>query len=176
MTYLYKYKMMSYMRKILCANLFVLTVLQIANCQDGYFHSLQEAMQQPDSVISLTLKKNKLKEFPIEILQMKNIERLDLSRNSIKEIPKEIGNLKNLHYVNVAQNYLSALPKEMSKLPLDTLILWDNQIREFDENFKNNNLKFLDIRAISMTRKEQKAIKQLFPKTKIKKDHPCNCN
>lgn len=143
--------------------------------QNGYFTSLQQAMQSPDSVISLNLKKQKIKEFPMEILQMKNIERLDLSRNYIKEIPPQISELKHLHYVNFAQNYLTALPEEMAQLPLDTLILWDNQIREFDESFSQTNLKLLDIRAILMTRKEQKAIKKIFPNTKIKKDHPCNC-
>ena len=170
--------------KIPVLSVFVYTLLIYINvfCQDTpvnsdnhTFFSLKEAMQQPDSVITLTLKKQKLKEFPSEILQMKNIERLDLSRNSIKEIPSAIGGLKKLHYVNFAQNYLNELPKEMALLPLDTLILWDNQIRVFDESFKNLNLKFLDLRAILMTRKEQKAIKQIFPNTKIKKDHPCNC-
>ncbi len=143
--------------------------------QEGYFFSLEEALQKPDSVRSLTLKKKKLKEFPKEILQFKNIERLDLSRNSIKEIPKEIQSLKKLHYVNFAQNYLTTLPTEMADLPLDTLILWDNQIKEFDTVFQKTDLKLLDIRAISMTRKQQKAIKQIFPKAKIKKDHACNC-
>ena len=139
------------------------------------FFSLEQAMKQPDSVISLTLKKQHLKEFPQEILQMKNLERLDLSRNSIKEIPAAIGELKKLHYVNFAQNYLTELPEEMAFLPIDTLILWDNQIRKFSESFKSLPLKFLDLRAILMTRKEQKAIKQIFPAAKIRKDHPCNC-
>ncbi len=143
--------------------------------QNGYFNSLEQAMLTPDSVISLNLKKQKIKEFPMEILKMKNIQRLDISRNYIKEIPPQISELKHLHYVNFAQNYLTTLPKEMAQLPLDTLILWDNQIREFDESFSTTNLKLLDIRAILMTRKEQKAIKKIFSNTKIKKDHPCNC-
>ncbi len=143
--------------------------------QEGYFYSLEQAIKSPDSVKSLTLKRQKLKEFPMEILQFRNIERLDLSRNSIKEIPKEIQSLKYLHYVNFAQNYLTSLPIQMAELPLDTLILWDNQIKEFDTIFQKTNLKFLDIRAISMTRKQQKAIKEIFPKAKIKKDHACNC-
>lgn len=150
-------------------------VYYISFCQNTVFTSLDEAVKHPDSVINLVLKKQKIKVFPIEILNMKNIERLDLSRNSIKEIPAEIKNLKRLHYLNLAQNYLSSLPKELSELPLDTLILWDNQIREFDKSFRNTNLRFLDLRAILMTRKEQEAIKQTFPNAKIKKDNACNC-
>lgn len=106
---------------------------------------------------------------------MKNLERLDLSRNSLKEIPEEISSLKKLHYIKLASNYLTTLSSSISELPIDTLILWDNQIHSFDTSFSKLPLKFLDIRAISMTRKEQKAIKQLFPNAKIKKDHPCNC-
>ena len=165
-----------------CHKIFVLSLFAAVLClfntafsQNGCFLSLQEAMKQPDSVRTLILKKQHIKEFPVEILQMKNIERLDLSRNSIKEIPSLIKELKNLHYVNFAQNYLTSLPEEMADLPVDTLILWDNQIRVFDQSFKKMKLKFLDIRAILMTRKEQRAVKQIFPDAKIKKDHPCNC-
>jgi len=138
-------------------------------------YSLTEAMANKDSVTTLILKKQKIKDFPTEILTLKNLQRLDISHNYIKEIPKQIANLENLHYLNLAQNLLSSLPKEMSAMSLDTLILWDNGIREFDESFKNLNLKYLDLRAIQMTRSEQKAIKKLFPNTRIRKDHPCNC-
>ncbi len=138
-------------------------------------NSLQEALQHKDSVITLVLKKQKLHSFPMEILELKNLERLDISRNFIKEIPPQIQQLKHLHYINAAQNLLSSLPKEISELHVDTLVLWDNMIRAFDTSFANLDLKYLDIRAIQMTRKEQKAIKELFPKARIRKDHPCNC-
>lgn len=163
------------MRKIFCYSVVLLFFSMIANSQQGYYTSLEQAIKNKDAVISLTLKKQHLKTFPMEVLEMKNLQRLDLSRNSIKEIPVTIDTLKNLHYLNIAQNYLTYLPYQMAKMNIDTLILWDNQIKSFDTSFAQLNLKYLDIRAISMTRKQQKAIKSLFPNAKIKKDHPCNC-
>lgn len=156
-------------------NCFVCCFCCFVSAQGLTCHSIEEALQNKDSVTSLILKKQKLQKFPLEILELKNLERLDISRNYIKEIPEEITRLKRLHYLNAAQNLLSSLPSKMSSMPLDTLILWDNSIREFDESFKNLNLKYLDLRAIQMTRSEQKRIKQLFPNTRIRKDHPCNC-
>ncbi len=163
------------MRKIFCYSIISLLCFLEAFGQEGYYSCLEQAIKNKDSVISLTLKKKHLKTFPKEILEMKNIQRLDLSRNSIKEIPSSIDTLKYLHYLNIAQNYLTSLPKQMAQMPIDTLILWDNQIKYFDSSFSKLHLKYLDIRAISMTRKQQKAIKALFPQAKIKKDHPCNC-
>ncbi|MDO5759401.1 MAG: hypothetical protein Q4Q06_00080 [Bacteroidota bacterium] len=156
-------------------NCFLSLLSLYAYAQGLTCYNIQEALQNKDSVTTLILKKQNLKEFPLEILSLSNLQRLDISRNYIDHIPKEIAELKQLHYLNAAQNMLSYLPKELASLPLDTLILWDNSIREFDESYKNTNLKYLDIRAIQMTRSEQKAIKKLFPKARIRKDHPCNC-
>ncbi|MBQ9254307.1 MAG: leucine-rich repeat domain-containing protein [Bacteroidales bacterium] len=163
------------MRKKFFLSIILSCCLSICYSQSLTCYSLEEALENKDSVATLILKKKKLKEFPMEILDLKNLQRLDISRNYIKELPKEIVSLQHLHYINAAQNLLSFLPKEMAQMQIDTLILWDNMIREFDEDFKNLNLKYLDLRAIQMTRKEQKAIKSLFPKTRIRKDHPCNC-
>lgn len=156
-------------------NCFLCCFCLFVSAQGLTCYSIEEALQNKDSVTNLILKKQKLQKFPLEILNFKNLERLDISRNYIKELPTEISQLKRLHYLNAAQNLLSSLPAEMSSMVLDTLILWDNSIREFDESFKNLNLKYLDLRAIQMTRSEQKRIKQIFPNTRIRKDHPCNC-
>ncbi|MBR1770013.1 MAG: leucine-rich repeat domain-containing protein [Bacteroidales bacterium] len=163
------------MQKKFFLNLFFLFLTSWIFAQGLTCRSLQEALENPDSVTSLILKKQKLKEFPSEILQLRNLERLDISRNQINEIPKEISLLTKLHYINAAQNYLSSLPVEMASMQIDTLILWDNMIRKFDTSFANLPLKYLDLRAIQMTKKEQKAILGLFPRTRIRKDHACNC-
>lgn len=156
-------------------NCFLSCLCLFVSAQGLTCYGIEEALQKKDSVTNLILRKQKLQKFPLEILSLKNLERLDISRNYIKELPIEISQLKRLHYLNVAQNLLSSLPAEMSSMVLDTLILWDNSIREFDESFKNLDLNYLDIRAIQMTRSEQKRIKQIFPNTRIRKDHPCNC-
>lgn len=156
-------------------NCFLSCLCLFVSAQGLTCYGIEESLQKKDSVTNLILRKQKLQKFPLEILSLKNLERLDISRNYIKELPIEISQLKRLHYLNVAQNLLSSLPAEISSMVLDTLILWDNSIREFDESFKNLDLNYLDIRAIQMTRSEQKRIKQIFPNTRIRKDHPCNC-
>ncbi|MCH3923416.1 MAG: hypothetical protein LKE30_00645 [Bacteroidales bacterium] len=144
-------------------------------CQQKEYTSLEEALKNKDSVTCLNLKKQKIHHFPMEIMQLKNLEKLSLSRNYLDTIPKEIACLKHLHYIDFSSNFIESLPCEMSLLPIDTLILWDNQIRYFDSCFAYLPLKYLDLRAILMTRKEQKAIINLFPNARIRKDHPCNC-
>lgn len=161
--------------------LFLLTIIFSFNCfgqENGYYNSLESAISNPKEVKTLNLEKQKLKEFPKEILAFTNIERLILKRNNLKEIPKELSQLTKLHYLDLASNNIESLPKELSTLNLDTLILWDNRIREFDKEFEtmSNKLKYLDLRAIQMNKQEQKNIKQIFPFTNIRLAHPCNCN
>ncbi|MBP1645160.1 MAG: hypothetical protein H6Q16_735 [Bacteroidetes bacterium] len=159
----------------------ILFILLSSFCQgqtNGYFNNLDSALAYPNKVITLDLEKKKLKEIPKEILEFKNLEKLILKRNRIKDVPKEISQLKNLHYLDLASNYIESLPKELSVLNLDTLILWDNRIRNFDTEYgkMSNKLKYLDLRAIQMNKQEQKDIKALFPKTNIRLAYPCNCN
>ncbi|MDD2529704.1 MAG: leucine-rich repeat domain-containing protein [Bacteroidales bacterium] len=145
---------------------------------NGCFKSLESALKNPTEVITLDLEKKKLKVVPKEIFEMRNLERLILKRNKIKDVPKELSALKHLHYLDLASNNIDSLPKELSILNLDTLILWDNRIREFDREFEkmSSKLKYLDLRAIQMNRQEQKKIKEIFPTTNIRLAFPCNCN
>jgi len=146
--------------------------------KDGYYNNIDSANVYPNSVIILDLEKQKLKEVPTEVLNFQNLEKLILKRNYIKEVPKEISYLKKLRYLDLSSNKLTELPKELSVLKLDTIIMWDNRIRIFPNEFKemNETLKYLDLRAIQMNKEEQNTIRSLFPKTKIRLAHPCNCN
>jgi Leucine-rich repeat (LRR) protein len=143
--------------------------------QQREFHSLEEALKTPDSVRILILKKKHLTHFPSDIYKLKNLEKLSLSRNSISQIPDSISVLIHLHYIDLSSNYIESLPCAMASLPLDTLVLWDNQIYVFDTCFSTSSLKYLDLRAITMTKDEQNAILLLFPKAKIRRNRPCNC-
>ncbi|MDD2192527.1 MAG: leucine-rich repeat domain-containing protein [Bacteroidales bacterium] len=146
--------------------------------KNGYFNNLDSALVYPNSVITLDLEKQKLKQVPKEILMFPNLDKLILKRNYIKEVPKELSSLSRLRYLDLSSNNITELPKELSALKLDTLIIWDNRIRSFPNEFKemSETLKYLDLRAIQMNKEEQKEIKALFPKTKIRLAHPCNCN
>jgi Leucine-rich repeat (LRR) protein len=144
----------------------------------GYYNNLDSALSNPKQVITLDLSKQKLKEVPSKIILFENLERLILKRNRIKEIPKELSSLTKLHYIDISSNYINEIPKELSSLTLDTLIMWDNKLREFPLEYERmgQSLLYLDLRAIQMTKKEQKQIKKLFPKAKIRLAPYCNCN
>ena len=64
--------------------------------EDGVFTSLSEALKAtPEDVVVLKLKRKKLTEFPMEILQFVNLRELYLNGNRITELPKEIGNIQH---------------------------------------------------------------------------------
>lgn len=145
--------------------------------KQGYYDNLDSATSNPNRVITLELKKKNLKEVPKEVFSFPNLERLLLSRNYIRSIPFELSNLKRLHYLDLSSNYIEEFPQELGALPLDTLILWDNQIRVFPSVLQTlgSALQYLDLRAIQMNKEEQTEIKLLFPLAHIRLDHPCNC-
>ncbi len=143
--------------------------------QTPCYKTLENALKQKECVTCLDLSKKRLKEIPSEIYQFPNLEKLNLSRNKIKHIPDTLSLLAHLHYLDLSSNYIDTLPSALSTLKIDTLIMWDNPIYHFPEELQQWDLKYLDLRAIQMNRTEQKNIKKLFPKARIRMDHPCNC-
>lgn len=164
------------------------------------FTSLEEALKDPDKVIKLELRRNKLKAFPREIFKFKNLQYLDLSKNSISEIPAEIaqltdlqyfsisrngletlppqiGDCVNLYYLNANQNELTSLPPQIGKLEnLRNLDLWSNNIENFPEDLRKlKNLKLLDLRVILIPDEEQAHIQSILPWAKVHFSPYCRC-
>lgn len=164
------------------------------------FTSISEAMKDPDKVIKLELKRKKLKAFPKEIFQFKNLQYLDLSKNDLTEVPpeigelkdlqililskneietlpKEIGELKMLQYLNVNQNEIGSLPPQIGSLvSLKNMDLWSNNVDKFPPEIKNlKNLLVLDLRVILIPDEEQQHLQELLPKTKIYFSPYCKC-
>ena len=164
------------------------------------YTSIQEALEHPEKVIRLELKKQKLKTFPKEIFQFKNLQYLDLSKNQLKELPDSINLLTNLQCLNVSHNKLGALPKEIGKcsnlfyinannnnlygLPpqignlekLRVMDLWSNDLADFPEALSNlKQLTTLDVRAILISDDNLKLLKKWLPNTTIFSSPPCNC-
>jgi Leucine-rich repeat (LRR) protein len=162
--------------------------------------SISDAMKDPDKVIKLELRKKRLKTFPKEIFQFKNLQYLDLSKNNIVEIPasiselknlqvlilskneietlpKEIGSLKMLQIFNVNQNDLTSLPPEIGDLTnLKNMDLWSNNVDKFPTEIRNlKNLLVLDLRVILIPDAEQDRLQALLPKTKIYFSPYCKC-
>jgi Leucine-rich repeat (LRR) protein len=165
------------------------------------YTDLSEALNNPSAVIKLSLKKKKLKEFPMDVLSLKNLQYLDLSKNRIKELPdsivslkqlqfliisktglerlpKNIGSLKNLRVLNVNQNEISVLPYSIGQLEnLEVADLWSNNLDEFPETMTNlKHLKVMDLRNILIPQKHQDRIQAMLPGTLIYFSPACNCS
>jgi Leucine-rich repeat (LRR) protein len=164
------------------------------------YTDLSLALKNPEGVIRLSLRKQKLKEMPLEILQFKNLQYLDLSKNNIKELPPEIGNLKNLQYFSMTKSALEIFPPELGNLTnlrwlilnqneimllppqignlskLEYLDLWSNNLDHFPDELRNlKKLKILDLRVILINDQDQARIAGLLPETKIFFSANCNC-
>ncbi len=75
------------------------------------FYKLEEAKLKPEMVVELNLTKAKLDEFPVAILQFKNIKFLTLSNNNISEIPNEVNKLQQLIGLDLSNNPISDLER-----------------------------------------------------------------
>ncbi|MCG3661756.1 COR domain-containing protein, partial [Aliarcobacter butzleri] len=99
------------------------------------------------NLTTLYLSGNSLKEFPKELVELKNLTTLYLSGNGLKELPKELGELKNLTTLYLSSNELKELPKELVELKnLTTLDLSGNELKELPkELIKLKNLTHLNL-------------------------------
>ncbi len=164
------------------------------------FHSLERALQHPDSVYRLDLSHKKLKQVPEEIRRLKNLNALDLGRNKLRDLPGWMNELrymqefsagrnkftqipntvcqwKHLKRLDLHQNHIEGLPACMGNLKeLFSLDLWSNDLGEFpDEISGMKALRFLDLRVIQFSDKEIDRISNLLPSVKIFFSQPCNC-
>lgn len=164
------------------------------------YTSLEEALENPDSVYVLRLRRNKLETLPPEIFKLKNLNRLELqrnrftvfpsglsafaylqeidfTRNEIDTIPPEIGQCKELRYINLGHNNLVILPTELGQLQhLTHLNLWGNLLEDIPESLVNcKKLQVIDLRVINLSKEQQEVLRQLFPEVTLHMESPCNC-
>ena len=164
------------------------------------YSSIERAMKNPDQVYVLDLKKNKLKEFPMEVLQFKNLNVLVLSHNKLIEVPDQLAELEylqelsfgknklrtwpasickliHLKRLDLSQNYIEAIPKEIEQLQeLEVLDLWSNELYFFpDEMAEMESLRWMDLSTIQLNVEEQQRIAEMLPQVNIAFSTPCNC-
>ncbi|MBS1651799.1 MAG: leucine-rich repeat domain-containing protein [Bacteroidetes bacterium] len=198
------------MRKVFFSLVVTCFVFNAAKCQNlldstalanaPQIIELNDALSNEKDVIKLVLRKKKLKEFPLSILRLTNLQYLDLSKNNIKEIPDSIsqlknlqvlilsknnlvalpatiGSLQNLKILNVNQNNLTALPYSIGKLSkLNYLDLWSNELDYFPESMKDLiELKWVDLRNILISQSKQDYLQAILPGAIFNFSPPCNC-
>lgn len=164
------------------------------------FHSLERALQHPDSVYRLDLSHEKLKEVPEGVRRLKNLNALDLGRNKLKtlpgwmnelrymqefsagrnrftEIPNVVCQWKHLKRLDMHRNRIEGLPACLGGLKdLFSLDLWSNELGEFPDAISGMSaLRYMDLRVIQFSQGEMDRISSLLPSTKIYFSQPCNC-
>ena len=162
--------------------------------------NLDSALAHPEEVVALKLEKQKLTEFPMEILTLKNLEVLHLGRNKLTSIPSDINRLKFLRILIVERNKVESFPIAICSMPLleqlimnrnrvmtipsciqyaeglQYLDLWSNQIENVpDEISKLTGLKEFDIRGSTYSPEFNARIKGLLPNAEVKMEPPCDC-
>jgi Leucine-rich repeat (LRR) protein len=191
---------------LLCS-IFLITTVAKAQLLDSLsldtlspFTAIAGASKNPDAVIKLTLKKQKLKSFPEEIRMFKNLQYIDLSHNRIQRIPDWIGELTRLQFIILSHNDIDSIPSGffllqnlkyfimnrdgLKALPAETgnlsqlvyLDLWGDNIASFPTTLsKLHDLRQLDLRDILISAGEQERIKAMLPDTKIYFSPSCQC-
>jgi Leucine-rich repeat (LRR) protein len=164
------------------------------------YKNLKEALQSPDEVTHLKLVRKKYREFPLEILKLKNLTHLDLSKNRMDSIPNVIKSLVNLEELKIKSNNFTQFPEALCQLSslkklslaensienipngisemrnLVELDLYRNSVSSISSEIKNlYSLKRLDLRMIELNDEKQERIRALLPNTKVLLTEPCNC-
>ena len=80
------------------------------------FRSLQEALLQPDSVLSLDLSDQHLGKLPTDIFRFTQLRELRLRNNDLTSIPAEIATLTHLRLLDMSGNPITLLPERFAEL------------------------------------------------------------
>jgi Leucine-rich repeat (LRR) protein len=164
------------------------------------FRNLDDALASPDRVFRLDLSKQKLIEFPEEILQLVNLNELILDKTRINAIPNEISRLtflqtlslqhneidtiptgllklKNLTKLDLADNLIGSVPENIDKLQsLEILSLWDNPIASYPSTLSDlQHLKYLDLLHNPISGETQERLRNILPDCKVIMSPPCSC-
>ena len=141
------------------------------------FYSLEEALEHPEKVKRLILKRKKIETIPKEILQLHNLEELDLTGNRLSSLPDEIQGLKKLKKLNLSRNRFHEFPGILvSMYWLQYLDLWDNEIEHVALGVEQmKGLVELELRGIQLPQQRIDSIRALLPKSKVFFSDPCDC-
>ena len=93
-----------------------IVICQVQDTSKGIYRDMELANHNKNNVKALLLNNQGLKEFPISVLEFKNLEVLNLMDNELTEIPLDIDKLIKLRRLFIANNPLEKLPYSISHL------------------------------------------------------------
>jgi len=176
------------------------TTVELSNTR--IYTEISDIAVQPDSVQYIDFSKMKLTAIPVEVFACRNLVYLNLNNNKIDSIPPRIGELKQLRVLQMAHNKLTHLPAEIGRCDslrslilnqnrindivpeigqlshLAVLDLWGNNVTVLPKEIGrlSESLKYLDMRVIYMSEKNQTDIEDMLPETTIYFSASCNCS
>ena len=166
------------------------------------YTDLEKALQNPDSVYRLKIKKcKKCDSLPETVFAFRNLQELTVHGVRLKVLNHRIGELKSLRVLDVSRNKLVRLPEEIGQLTqLEKLIVNRNKIEELPESIGNlkklemidawsttlyvlptsitelkKTLQTIDLRQIPLRDTELEAMEKMLPDTKILFTSVCEC-
>ncbi len=104
-------------------------------------------LEDVDKITSLSLVNKGIRNIPVEIFNLHNLESLNLKTNKIINIPTEISKLQKLKILDLSGNDIEVIPNTLYLLQgLECLDLKNNKISDISEMIGNlHNLNYLDI-------------------------------
>jgi Leucine-rich repeat (LRR) protein len=139
---------------------------------EPWYTDLREALKQPARVYKLVLAKKKLKQVPLEVLALRNLQVLHMNNNRLKTLPKEIVSLTNLQELNLFRNGINELPSEIAGLHnLQTLLLGQNKLVTFPYEIVGlRKLRLLDVTQNPLTLHEIAFVVKRLPACTVRVD------
>ena len=145
--------------------------------EDFVYKSLDTALENPDQVYQLQLRRKVFTAFPKELNKFSNLKVLDLSKNKIKAFPDSLAFLSNLKTLHLSRNQIELIPATIALLKsLEELDLWNNYIDELPEELTHlKNLRMLDIRGVALNYSKYNTYLEMMKGVELFISEPCDC-
>lgn len=130
------------------------------------------AMPVPGTIneTGLSLSNQGLRNLPVYVLNLKQLEALDISNNQLTgALPAEIRFLQNLKTLNVSRNNMTGIPAEIGQLSkLEVLDYSYNQITGLPKEIANlKNLKTLNLTGNNFSVEDLAGIQKQLPNLQV---------
>lgn len=126
-------------------SLFALDSLNLLNISDTTLKELPMEISNLINLQTLLLYGNEISTIPESIGQLAKLKVLDLSRNQLETLPGSITQLNQLQTMNVSNNRLTAFPELKSFTKLSMIDLSGNQLNEFPPIYCGTNANLSEI-------------------------------